>query len=309
MPYLVASVTYHSNWLRGTLSTQHPIFTSRLFTDGHVSRLKNKVLLGVGTCEFTGMTATGVPHHLVVSNTVKSLGEKVTFFELSVKRKIEEVEMTIMDKLMSLPSKLTDTMRSNFNIEGAIAVTRQDMVTMFNEMRNEIRDSIADRNANNLNNLVVPQTNPMEAPQQLFLMYHWGGRLHMSPQSFRFPATVSTKSIWDLWHFGNIEQRIQPYRHLRGSWDLNEKNDRTALSKAKKVMDCIEHIARAKELYALTEVIGNCSKLRSDHAFQESFVQLMNNLNRNLVNQRISENSYVYIYELIKADEKAANQH
>jgi hypothetical protein len=65
LPYLLASLAYHHEYLDKTLGHQDRLRSSRVWTSGLLPNLKNKVILGNGQCEAIGMTATGVPPHIV----------------------------------------------------------------------------------------------------------------------------------------------------------------------------------------------------------------------------------------------------
>ena len=47
LPFLLASLVYHADFLRDELDPQHPLFSSRLFTGGYLERLHEKVISGV----------------------------------------------------------------------------------------------------------------------------------------------------------------------------------------------------------------------------------------------------------------------
>ena len=71
VPYLVAAVVHHLPFLRSVLPWNHPIWESRLITQGYctpesvLSLVKeNGILLGRGFCEITGMRSTGVPLYI-----------------------------------------------------------------------------------------------------------------------------------------------------------------------------------------------------------------------------------------------------
>ena len=65
MPYIVASLAHHHAWLKENLPRNHPFTLTSLWTSGALRDLKDKVLLGNGTCEVTGMRASGLPPHIL----------------------------------------------------------------------------------------------------------------------------------------------------------------------------------------------------------------------------------------------------
>mmetsp|Transcript_11275 Transcript_11275/g.15533 ORF Transcript_11275/g.15533 Transcript_11275/m.15533 type:complete len:102 (-) Transcript_11275:1165-1470(-) len=97
----------------------------------------------------------------------------------------------------------------------------------------------------------------------------------MVPAGFRFPQTVNVKVIWDLWFFGNIGMRIQPYRFIKPAFDFEFKSDRSAFSKAKYVIKYICNYAQENSLLAAgSNSMSLLSKIASDGVFQASFVGL-----------------------------------
>jgi hypothetical protein len=68
LPFLLASVCYHEKWLTDNLPPHHPLFSTYLFTSGAMAALKPRVIAGCNRCPVTGLTATGIPPHLAVSN-------------------------------------------------------------------------------------------------------------------------------------------------------------------------------------------------------------------------------------------------
>jgi hypothetical protein len=62
IPYLVAAVVHHSDWIAETLPESHPIFVSRCWRAGAQVSLKTSILIPQRmSCENTGMIATGIP--------------------------------------------------------------------------------------------------------------------------------------------------------------------------------------------------------------------------------------------------------
>jgi hypothetical protein len=212
-PFLIASVVYHRQWLVENLSRHHPIFLSRLFTDGHAERLQPKVLLGIGFCKETGLAATGIPHHLVISHNVNELRGEVTTEMDHMKRKFNVLENTLCSRFEEIPTKVTEVMRSNFEINGAVAVTRHDIDCLLQELRSEMRNISSPSNERpfSQSNHQQEEMHPPSESQQNFIMYSWNGHFHMVPSGFRFPITISTKLIWDLWYFGNIDETLSIY--------------------------------------------------------------------------------------------------
>ncbi len=149
VPYLLASIVYHENYLRENLSPNHPLFNARIFTDRYVSRLRGKAICGVGSCKYTGMQASGVPGTLQVTSKVTELSDRVKEMECGIKRKIDQV-LTFLEQ--DLPKRLTEEVRSNFEITGMIQVTRNDISDMFNQFSSEMRQEFQKMSSQNHQN-------------------------------------------------------------------------------------------------------------------------------------------------------------
>ena len=79
-----------SEWLRETLHQNHPLFNQRVWTSGILDRLENenKVLTGTMFNEVSGMSATGVPPHIILANEIADLRQEVRDKFVSIEENI-----------------------------------------------------------------------------------------------------------------------------------------------------------------------------------------------------------------------------
>jgi hypothetical protein len=77
LPYLLASIVHHKEFLVENLPISHPLFQSRLWSSGLIDELKCKVLTGCGENPISQLSATCVPPTLVVANGLVTLTTKV----------------------------------------------------------------------------------------------------------------------------------------------------------------------------------------------------------------------------------------
>ena len=76
IPFLLASLVYHQDFLKDNLHASHPLFHQAIFTRRFqqlsnktlVEFFKGKILLGTSICKDTQIRATGIPIHLAISN-------------------------------------------------------------------------------------------------------------------------------------------------------------------------------------------------------------------------------------------------
>ena len=70
LPYLVASLSYHYDWIKNNYDSKHPIFNTRIWTSGLIDQLRPKILNGCTTNEKSGMTASGIPATVAMANRI-----------------------------------------------------------------------------------------------------------------------------------------------------------------------------------------------------------------------------------------------
>jgi hypothetical protein len=230
------------------------------------------------------MVATGIPHHILLAERLRLLEHSI---ESVLKRKLVDLEEHLEAQLDHLPSKLSASLRSEFNIEGAVALSRNDMEQMMASLRQEI---ISWRTVQQHEDAAEPPSTPASA--SAFETFTWGGRLHPVPQGFKFPVTLDVKTLWELWWYGDTSNGIRPYHHIKG-FDLQGSSNLTAFCKAKKVLKRIESLARQNgcvHISHLTEI----SKVDDDRAFSVSYVKLLEYLGRTN-NSAEEELSYITI--------------
>jgi hypothetical protein len=288
LPFLLASIVYHEEWLRAHLHASHPLFLQRIFSGGYMSRLKNLVVTGCGMDQDSGIIATGIPHHILLAERIRSVEEVM---EVVVKRKLDDMSGQFEVQLEQLPTKLSSKLREDFTIEGAVPLTRHDMEEMIQSLRRDVI-AINSFHVEQQQSIIAVQTNEPD-----FLTFTWNGRLHPVPEGFRFPITVDVKTLWELWWYGDKPKRIRPYRHIK-SFDLVGNKDVSAFCKAKKVINSIEAIGRRKGVFSGTS-LGEMSKVDNDRGFSVSFVHLLEVLGRG---KSVGEGelSYITLYDLIQ---------
>jgi hypothetical protein len=116
IPFLFASVVYHQDWLRIKLSSNHPIFLSRIFTQNYANLLKNDVHCGNYINETTNLQATGVPLELYTYHQVHRVQDLVKDLQVGVKRNADEVMEKFDTIVNDLPVKLKETILKNFEV-------------------------------------------------------------------------------------------------------------------------------------------------------------------------------------------------
>ena len=261
LPYLVASICYHEQWLRSILPAHHPLFATYLFASGCVSSLKGFVIAGRSRCFITGMQATGIPPHLAMSNELTD-----------VVKQTQELREELLTKCSELPSALVNVMLSRFTVNGAIPVTVDDIKALLNsvltQMRAELRDALP---AATHTPTSTQAADPLADPR--FRLWTWCGKMHMVPEGWRFPST-DVKATWNLWHFGHVHERIRPLRYLKKA-DLMNSSQITVWSKCRGVLKAIAEEMVDMKLVQSIEEVERLTAIDSAAAFDSAIVQLV----------------------------------
>lgn len=207
VPYLIASIVRHYDFLKENLPNTHPLWHSSLFAGGFMERerLKENLREGIFSNAETKMEASGVPPHLAV---VREITErlKITEEKLENQRKILE----------SLPELVGDHIRKNFTVQGVAQVTHRDLDNVVEKMiafyKTECRVPLpAAPNAS------AERNDEKNSGWQRWLWRSEGEaqmKFHPVPENWEIP-NVSVKEMWMLWHFGNRETCVRPHNEIQ----------------------------------------------------------------------------------------------
>ena len=271
LPYLLASICYHEQWLRSTLPPAHPLFSTYLFSSGQVDVLKQFVIAGRSRCPLTGMLATGISPHLILSNELTDVAKQT-----------EQLKTALLEQCARLPEQLTTTMLQRFAINGAIPLTADDMRTMMSQFTAQLRSEFQQLASNAAAPLTASFSRTLTDfddadSDPRFTTWLWKGRLHPVPEGWKFPST-DVKATWNLWHFGHLGDRIRPLRYLR-KHDLNGTTVQIALwSKTSGVMQEIAHVMVELDMAHTTAEVRTWQPEESAVAFDEAIVRLIEKL-------------------------------
>ena len=144
LPYLLASLIYHKAFLTSTLCEDHPLFLTRVWTNGIIGVLEAKVLSGCGRNPVSQMTATGVPPTLVLANQMEALTEKFSELEESSVKMHEEFVQTVTEKFDQLPESISSHIRATLEITGAVAATAGDVSNIVSSMLVGVQKTLLD---------------------------------------------------------------------------------------------------------------------------------------------------------------------
>jgi hypothetical protein len=224
LPCLLASIAYHYQYLDTTLGQHDRLRSSRLWTSGILPELHAKVILLNGHCDSTGMTATGVPPHIV----------QVVATE-SVQAELVQQGNAIRGDIAEVPSKLCNTLLEQFQVNGAIPITTTKMQQMRQSMKEEFilemhKNAAQGDHTGRPHQAVTPAVR-----EKLSMWYHPArGKFLKVPPNFEFPRALTMKPCWDLYLHGNQSLRIRPF-HMLENDDMCTHSDKCRLSNMKVV--------------------------------------------------------------------------
>jgi hypothetical protein len=284
IPYLLASLLYHENYLRANLDSRHPLWNQKVFTTlipGTQRTISDvfscRVMAGVGVCKQTAMRATGVPPHLDIVLEVEHLKQSMA----DLHRSCKEDSSTVMAAIGRVPDAVKQCILDNFQVDGVVPITAADLNGALTAHRAEIVAILNSRLHGGPQEAPAshsaPGGNGLGQPTRSLRTFCWGGKLgRYVPQSFKYPSQ-DAKTMWDLWHYGNAAEGIQPYRLLADGHqdDLQSAVERVLLSKTALVMNEIKQIAVVKGLLAGGQDVGSLSRADSDHVFNVCYAQLL----------------------------------
>jgi hypothetical protein len=214
----------------------------------------------------------------------------------------------------SLPREVSECILSNFDINGALPLTRQDVKALMESLEARILLALKDTSTHPYQQPSMPSQQNAIACEPGNMSWTWGGRIHMVPEGFRFPhQNIHVKALWDLWWFGNKAQRIAPYRLLK-SFDFVASADKNYFSKAKNVVQAL--IDRATQL-GLTnhQSLAALDIAEMDEIFKKSFLSLVSSVGTNISapdgesSSRIGDISYLTLYDRIKKPNRQPRNH
>ena len=259
LPYLLASLAYHHDWLLETLSPNHPLFLQRVWTSGILQRLRPKVLTGVFRNDVSRMNATGVPPNVILANRMSSLEANVG----NLSRDMRGMQTT-------LPEALCTRMLDKFTVNGAVPITSTDIDSLRETLLEEIRTRCTPHNVEQISTQ-EEQSTSQEKPG----FYTWGGHHHLFPEGFRFPKG-NIKMLWDLWWGGEPQRHILPYRKIKG-FDLS-RTDRVNWSKCTCIMNALVSKGIEMNEIGAVEDISSLLPRQRDALFSKVFIPFCMNI-------------------------------
>jgi hypothetical protein len=304
LPYLMASLVYHYDWLMLNLPALHPVRNCLAFNNGYLQNWGQFVVCG-RTVSDSDMIATGIPPTLIISQEVDRLMTTVREMETTLLSRNEDLQQYLENILTQLPSSVEERISARFDIAGVIQLTREDLERSARNQEERILNRVEIlMNQRLVQPLVhdnaVTNADINDNPQENFQYFNYGGQFHKVPQDFRF-LSMNVKSTFDFWHFGDRSKRICPFKNLRQADLPNKKEDGKRLIKARRIMAEIERRAQIDGLWPSHQSIRSLGLTNANKIFKDGYDKLITSIEdgkrrRNVIfNQYRRENEIQYV--------------
>ena len=258
------------------------------------------------------MFATGVPALITVSREIRNFKHDYECTRAEWKQEISEVHKSILISLEQQPEKVANKIRERFEINGAVAISREDVRSCICEVLRmdagpmaDIRDALRKLQKSQEGNAQIA-TVPSTAEDTAVVSAHnpacihtWlhSDHLHMVPEEFIFPSFyVST--MWQLWLFCDSVHKICPYRCISTTHDLTTQHSKVNFSRCKKVMNKLVEFAVVK---GMITSVKDITKENEQEIFEFGYNELVRQLYEHFPPRPGSVNINTIANRMIKA--------
>jgi hypothetical protein len=128
----------------------------------HLANLEEKVILGNGQCKTTGMTATGVPPHIIVAVASEKIQETLMHEAHEIHGDIAEV-----------PGKMCERLLQQFEVNGALPMTFANVQAMLTTMQEQLLRQLRD-DSGGVEQHTAPGFSSTKRAAQWLTWYHPG---------------------------------------------------------------------------------------------------------------------------------------
>ncbi len=183
--------------------------------------------------------ATGVPAAVRDRRVIADLGDRLDRLE----QRNAELHAATHGRLDGQPAAVAEHIVTNFTVSGCTPMTASMLQEHFDHLRREFElarqqpamPAAAAAAAPASTGLPLQDSQSRE-PGQWYDNFSHSGRFNLSvPADFSLATADDVPKAWLLWHFGDRENRIRPYRLFKSRLDITKRN-RKAYSSMKGVM-------------------------------------------------------------------------
>jgi len=184
IPYLLASVIYHSEWVKNHYPSQHPIFNTRFWTNNYHMKYRNSIITGDFYNEISKMKASGV------SGLLRKM--------YTIEKKIDQ-----FNNNMHLTSPVLINSSGSLSEIMPILTSIQSQISAGFAETKEAMSNLTENNA----------TEMVDTTNESYKLFTYNGGFHKIPEGYIFTVTT-IKEFWNLYYFGVPAISFRPFRML-----------------------------------------------------------------------------------------------
>lgn len=254
VPYLLASLVYHDTFLRGVLSHNHPLFSSPLYTLGYMGKLRGEAVCGKfkSTDPRSNMVCTGVPPYLCQKMDIQQLESSIT-----------HLNVNLADHFEKLPHDLKKLLLEQFDINGAVQITREEFRSFMEshakqqeQWISKVSDDICSKmdrlqpqhilhdpasplSHGSVDGVLSQHSHNHET--NAWPTYYWGGKMRPFPEGWSFPTNIS--NAWLMWFCGDRAQGVRPLRLIKPQSHVPKSSSHVNHSRCQTLVNVLRQVA------------------------------------------------------------------
>jgi hypothetical protein len=206
--YALASLVYHSAWLRENLPEGHILFKTSLFRDPNLlAAIKSSVVCMIPNANYP-LQASGVPNEVYIREEIYQLPQRI-------EKMLDHRDFTAGQLTASAFNDMMNVLTENIN----------------NQMIQTLRGIRALHSPIDQQDLPLqqPETDPINATMDQRRALDHGdfiSHFKMVPPDYKVPTDVKLKTIWEYWWMGDLSKNIMRFRKLQGR-DFSRQSNQT----------------------------------------------------------------------------------
>lgn len=169
--------------------------------------------------------------------------------------RIDKLEAAVTKTHVDMPRMIVKEILDNYSIEGIRDISWRDIQGLLRDSEKRLLEEVQ-----KLKSTEPTPTEPTEPVDQEypggtlqedgFRLWMWttDGRFHMVPMNFCMP-NCNLQHLFNLFLVGNLREKIQPYRHLRGMDMASGESDEDV--RKKKARNKKSELAKARTAFKL----------------------------------------------------------
>jgi len=250
--FCLASLVYHSQWLRNNLPQEHPLFLTALFRNpALLTSLKPHVSTHLLSSP-SGMRATGIPPHVSLLLNLTSMQNQVSEVNTHITRQlVPDVVAGITTILEERAIQSQAVTPSHLESLLSQCLERAGLLEILNRMNSGER----------LGSDHSPSSSsaPDQSGRVERTTFWWGGKPHMLPEGYFVPVLPLLLS-WQLYMMPDLERNLPPLR-LVHTTDFSNSTARKRFSTFKTLMMQIESEVKRLDRWTESPNLAQCNEM------------------------------------------------